>query len=46
MTDQPLYISRKPPSSIEIDLSKVSKSHPRIIEIKHPETVVNMKGDK
>lgn len=47
MTDQPLYVSRKPPSSIEIDLSKVVKKSPRTVEIKHPEKVFNMdKGDK
>jgi hypothetical protein len=47
MTDQPLYVSRKPPSSLEIDLSKVPKKSPRTIEIKNPERVVNMnKGEK
>ncbi len=47
MTDQPLYVSRKPPASLEIDLSKVVKKSPRTVEIKHPEKVVNMeRGDK
>jgi hypothetical protein len=47
MSDQPQYISRKPPSSLEIDLSKVGKKSPRTVEIKHPEKFVNIeRGDK
>jgi len=47
MTEQPSYVSRKPPSSLEIDLSKFVKKSPRTVEIKDPSKVINMdKGDK
>ena len=47
MTDQPKYVSRNPPSSLEIDLSKLTKKSPRTVEIKDPNRVVNIdKGDK
>lgn len=46
MSEQGKYVSRKPPSSIEIDLSKLVKKTPSVVVIKDTNKIIKINGDE